>query len=115
LAADPYKVPEIPVPDPYATDHLPPSPESKRSLCHESLGAAKGEAGHSKRRLVRIVSYRRRLLDPDNLVGGVKYFVDSIRYAQLIAGDAPENITLSVSQEKVKCRQREYTEIEILP
>lgn len=59
---------------------------------------------------VRVVSFRSRLCDPDNLCP--KYFVDCLRYAGLITDDTPELITLEVSQVKVK-RGEERTEIEI--
>ncbi len=72
------------------------------------------EEGYSVRCEVRIVSFRQRLLDIDNLYGGVKYFVDSLRYAGLIYNDDPESITLHVSQVKVKTKQEERTEIEII-
>ena len=48
---------------------------------------------------MRVVSFRARLCDPDNLCP--KYFIDCLRYAGLIADDAPEFITLEVRQ--VRC------------
>src|ERR1051325_5522165 len=106
--------PACQTPDPYDTGGLPASPESERPLRHEPVAAAEGKSGHTSCRVVRITSFGCRLLYPDNLVGGVKYFVDSIRYAGLIPGDAPENITLEVRQEKVKTRAEERTTILIL-
>lgn len=85
----------------------------QRVISYESVATQTGEGGHTKRSVVRITSHRRRLLDPDNLVGGVKYFVDSIKYAKLIDGDAPENITLEVSQNKVAHKADECTVIEV--
>lgn len=79
----------------------------------EPVAEAKGEAQHPRRIVVRIASFRRRLLDPDNLTGGTKYFVDSARYAGLIPGDRPDQITLEVSQHKVSRKEEERTEIEI--
>lgn len=80
---------------------------------HEPVAEATGKAGHSGRVTVRIASFRRRLLDPDNLTGGTKYFVDGARYAGLIPGDRPDQITLEVSQHKVSRKEDERTEIEL--
>ena len=83
----------------------------------ESLGKTEGEkgntGGNSPRYRVRIRSNRVRQLDLDNLFGGVKYFVDSFRYAEIIPDDDPESITLQVSQEKVKGYKNETTEMEV--
>jgi len=78
---------------------------------HEPLGAAEGEAQNSGRLLVSITSYRTRLLDPDNLCG--KYFLDSVRYSQLIKDDKPDCIDFKISQVKVKTKAQEKTEIEV--
>jgi hypothetical protein len=71
-----------------------------------------GEDIHTARLVVRIVSLRRRLLDPDNLCP--KYFIDGLRYSGLIPGDRPQDIILEVRQEKVSSKENERTEIEIL-
>jgi hypothetical protein len=47
---------------------------------------------------VRIVRHGAKLLDTDNLVGGVKPIVDSLRALGIIADDTPEHITLTVEQ-----------------
>lgn len=80
---------------------------------HEPLGTLQGEGGYSRRLVVRIKSFRVKLLDTDNLVGGAKYFLDGLRYAGLIPDDSPDKITLEVTQEKVT-KNEERTEIEIL-
>lgn len=80
---------------------------------HEPLGALQGTGGYSRRFTVRIRSFRCKLLDPDNLIGGAKHFVDGLRYAGLIPDDSPDKITLEVTQEKV-AKNEERTEIEIL-
>lgn len=83
----------------------------------ESVGKPKRKEGNTSgscpRFRVRIRSYRVRILDLDNLYGGVKYFVDSLRYAEIIPDDDPESITLQVSQEKVKNYSKEKTEVEV--
>ncbi len=76
----------------------------------EPVAAPPREARHARRVRVRVVSFRARLCDPDNLCP--KYFIDCLRYAGLIADDAPEWITLEVRQ--VRCRRdEERTEIVI--
>lgn len=84
----------------------------KSALCNDTLGKAqRKEVGQSRTR-VRIVSRRRRLLDPDNLAGGSKYLIDGLRYAGLLKDDSPDYISLIVEQ--VKCgKGEERTEIEI--
>ena len=62
---------------------------------------------------VRITSYRRRLLDPDNLAGGCKYFLDCCKYCQLIPDDRQEDIELVIKQVKVRTKEEERTEIQI--
>jgi len=84
----------------------------------ESMGKKEGKAGNTKgfsRRLVRITSYRRRLLDFDNLTGGCKYFLDSCKYSGLIPDDRPQDIAVEVVQVKVKSKADERTEITIAP
>lgn len=79
------------------------------------MGPAQGEKECPCRITVRITSFRRRLLDPDNLVGGAKYLVDGLRYAGLIPGDRPDQIELQVRQVKVSNETEEKTEIELQP
>lgn len=90
-----------------------PGPKPEQVVRHDSLGKSKGEESHASSIapsiVVRIISKRKRLLDLDNLTGGTKYFIDGLRYAGLIPGDRPDQITLEVSQEKVA--ENERTEI----
>ena len=77
---------------------------------NEPVAAAAREARDAGRVRIRVVSFRARLCDPDNLCP--KYFIDCLRYAELIADDTPEHVTIEVAQ--VKCRRaEERTEIEI--
>jgi hypothetical protein len=62
---------------------------------------------------VRIISFRRRLIDPDNLCP--KWFIDCLRYWGYIQDDRPQDIVLEVSQEKVQTKADEHTRIEIEP
>jgi hypothetical protein len=67
--------------------------------------------GGATRVKVRIISYRRRLLDIDNLAGGAKFIIDALRYDGLIRDDSPDAIELSVSQVKVGSRDTEDTAV----
>ncbi len=96
-----------------SADNQLPSPKPKRPVRHEPLAAPAREKGNVGRVVVRIKSFRCRLLDPDNLCP--KYFIDGLRYAGLIAGDSPQEIVLEVRQEKVATRKEEHTLIEIEP
>lgn len=90
---------------------LPPSPEPQQVVRHESVGPAPRKESHASRCVVRVVSFRRRLLDPDNLCP--KYFIDALRYNQIIPNDRLEDIELQTAQVKVSRRQDERTEITI--
>jgi hypothetical protein len=77
------------------------------------VGEEAREAGDATRFSVRVTSYRRRLIDPDNLCP--KFFIDCLRYCGAIPDDRAQDITLEVRQEKVKRKQDERTEIEVTP
>ena len=93
------------------------NPFIEHTTGYESVGASKREernaTGSDARHRVRIISRRVRICDPDNLVGGVKYLVDSLRSADIIPEDDPKSITLEVSQEKVKTYKEEETWVEV--
>lgn len=61
--------------------------------------------------VIRIVSFRCRILDADNLVGGTKYFTDGLRHAGIIPDDRPQDIILEVRQVQVARKEEERTEI----
>lgn len=63
--------------------------------------------------LVCVTSYRRRLLDDDNLLA--KYFVDCCRYSGLIRNDCPGIARIVTKQERVSKKAQEGTEIVITP
>ena len=88
-------------------------PQPQPAVLHASVEPVQGKAFYSGRVLVRITSYRRRLLDPDNLTP--KWFLDSCRYSRIISDDRPEDISLQIGQEKVKTKAEERTEILIQP
>lgn len=80
-------------------------------------GALDSKNGGTKesatRPVVRIISYRCRILDEDNLAGGCKPLLDSLRYAELIHGDSPKEIVFQASQIRVAHRKDEKTVLEI--
>ena len=49
-----------------------------------------------------IISYRKRLLDKDNLYGGCKQLIDAMCDEKLIYDDSPEYLDLKVEQYKSK-------------
>lgn len=55
-----------------------------------------------KKRECHIISYRKRLLDKDNLYGGIKPLVDCLVEWKLLKDDSPDNVTLIVKQKKSK-------------
>lgn len=77
-----------------------------------SLAKGKAQERDSAFYLVRVTSYRTRLIDTDNLVP--KWHVDSLRYAGILPSDAPDRARIETRQEKVRGKENERTEIEIL-
>ncbi len=96
----------------YENRHKIPRAVAQPIVCHEPVAAKEGKGSNSKRLHVRVVSYRRRLCDADNLCP--KYFIDCLRYAEVIKDDSAKFITLEVKQERVASSDQERTEIEIL-
>lgn len=98
---------------PHATrpNNPAPGPEPKQAVCDDPLGAIARKEGHPGRVSLRVVSYRRRTIDPDN--AAPKYFIDCCRYIGLLRDDRLEDIELSISQVKVKKAADERTEITI--
>lgn len=76
-----------------------------------ALAAEEGEAGDTAQFLVRVTSHRKRLLDEDNL--GIKYHVDTLRYAGLLPGDSPATTHIEARQRKVAKGEPEKTVIEM--
>lgn len=78
-------------------------------VSNEPLATPQAQASDSGRYIVRVVSYRCRLLDEDNLAE--KYHVDACRYAGLIPADSPDKTHIEVTQQKVKTKGEERTEL----
>ena len=83
----------------------------ERAAVDESLAQNKNQTRHSRKLAVIVTSFRRRLLDEDNLAG--KYHIDALRYAGIIPNDSPDKVTISMRQQKVATEAEERTEIEI--
>lgn len=103
----------IEIPYPHETDHHRqlPHPEPEPAVRDEPPGTNAGKETGAPRAVVRLRSYRTRLLDPDNLCP--KSLIDGLRRSFLIPGDRPQDIELTVTQEKVARRSQERTEIEL--
>ena len=69
------------------------------------MGVGEDEKGGANRTIVRITRFGVRLLDADNLCGGVKFLLDACRYEGLIPEDNPGAIRLIVAQRKVKMKE----------
>lgn len=96
---------------PNENNRPPQSPEPQLPVQREPMGQEAGEAGDTKSVHVSVTSYRRRVIDPDNLCP--KYFIDCLRYAGIITDDTAEAITLTVTQQKVPTKEAEKTVISI--
>lgn len=83
----------------------------KSVVGNEPLATPQIQKGFEGKVLISIQSYRRRLLDEDNLI--CKYHVDILRYACIIRNDSPEQAKIEVSQFKVKTKDQEEVIITI--
>lgn len=90
-----------------------PAPKLERRPGHGALAKGKSKGPVPTRVLVRVTSYRCRLLDEDNLCE--KYAIDCCRYSGLLQGDSPAEAKIEVCQEKVGSKTEERTLIEIMP
>lgn len=88
-----------------------PAPVVERNLRTRPLAARKAQGIDPARFLVRVTSYRVRLLDEDNLCS--KYVVDCCRYSGLIPGDSPATTQIATGQKKVGSKSEERTEVVI--
>lgn len=89
-----------------------PDPKPQCIVRHEPLATEEGPRPNTGRFIVRITSYRVRLLDPDDLCP--KYLIDGCRYAGLIPGDSETEVDYErPRQVKVGHKRDERTEITI--
>jgi len=84
----------------------------KRDTSVKQVAKAEVKKEDTSRSIVRITSYRTRLLDPDNAFG--KWHVDGLRYGGCIIDDSTQDIELYFTQVKVSTKKEERTEIEII-
>ena len=77
----------------------------------QPLEDGRAQANHSGKYFVRVVSYRVVLLDEDNLCE--KFHVDGLRYAGLLPDDAPGRCRIITTQEKVRTKAEQRTEIQV--
>lgn len=101
---------------PATSSLLHPKPTSAAPIVERrprarALGKKKDEGSNPVRFLVRVTSFRIRLLDEDNLCE--KYHVDCCRYAGVLPDDAPAQTRIEVRQEKVRSKEQERIEIAI--
>ena len=83
----------------------------ERNPCNGALEAQEVQGQTGERILVRITSFRRRLLDEDNQCE--KYHVDLCRYAGVIPCDTPGEVQIEVRQRKAHKAAREETLVEV--
>ena len=62
----------------------------------------KVELAAKKKYSIEIISYRKKKLDYDNLIGGCKHLIDALIEEQFIFDDSPEYIDLKVEQYTAK-------------
>lgn len=86
------------------------SPKPQQVVRDESVGASTRTKSNPRRCRVSVVSFRKRLIDPDNLCA--KFFIDGLRYCGAIADDTAKHVSVEVSQEQ---SDFERTEIDITP
>ena len=100
---------------PNDTPKLQPNSQDKGSQLectsgNGPLAEEKGEARDTGRFLIRVTSYRNRLLDEDNL--SEKYLCDLCRYSGIVPDDRPELTKIEVCQIKVP-KEQERTLVEV--
>lgn len=83
------------------------SPEPEYPVLNEPLATTPREEGNPSSFRVSVRSFRKRLIDPDNLAP--KFFIDCCRYSGLIPNDTAQDISLEVSQEKSEDERTEIT------
>lgn len=94
-------------------NHPRQAPKLESDSGHAPLEAKEVQRPVGQRVLVSIKSYRKRLIDPDNLC--TKYHIDLCRYASALSDDTAAHVELKVTQEKVSETEQERTEITISP
>lgn len=83
----------------------------ERGLGDEPLAEEETKRSDRKGFLVRVTSFRHRLLDEDNLCA--KYHVDLCRYAGALPSDAPGLCKIEVAQIKIGRGELESTVVNV--
>lgn len=91
--------------------HSRQTTELESNTGNGSLEPPKVQERTSQKFFVRVTSFRKRLIDEDNLCE--KYHVDLCRYAGIMPSDAPTETKITVGQEKVKTSEEERVEIKV--
>lgn len=86
-----------------------PVAQLERSNADELARTARGEGKGASRVVIRLTSYRKRLLDDDNHCQ--KLLVDSLRYSSQIHDDGPHATRIETAQEQ--STESEFTVIQI--
>lgn len=89
-------------------------PEPQRDSAPALASSISRKKERPFRARLRITRFGHRLLDPDNLQGGVKPLVDCIKEVGLIWDDSPDWLELDVRQQQVARKDEQRTEIEII-
>lgn len=87
-------------------------PVIKPAVFPDGMGETGRKKSNSTRILVGVECRRVRPVDPDNLCP--KYFIDCLRYAEIIPDDRPEDIHLTVTQTQVKTYREEETILTVI-
>lgn len=88
-----------------------PAPLLEPSLGDESLAEGQTQTPDSAVCEIRVVSFRARLCDEDNLCE--KFHIDALRYLKAIPDDSPDKCHIITTQKKVSTRKEERTEITV--
>ena len=91
--------------------HSRPPAKLERNPGNGTLGQIQIQKGIGQRFLVRVTSFRRRLLDEDNLAE--KFTVDLCRYAGALPCDSAGETEIKVAQQKVGSKEPEFVRVEI--
>lgn len=95
---------------PVPPDRLAPAPVAQRRPQRRPLAARENKTRDPAFYVVRVTSFRSRLIDTDNLVP--KWHVDALRYAGVLPSDAPDRARIETTQQKC-AKGQERTEIVI--
>ncbi len=112
LADLPHKYQDQAAPQLYGktkASNTPPHPVLEQGLGHGPLGEGHAQKADSAIYEIRVVSYRTRLCDEDNLCE--KYHIDSLRYLKIIPDDSPDKCHIITTQKKVATKKEQRTDI----